>query len=752
MAVLLVPIVHATLEDAWAASADGDVIEIVDGATYTLAASLGLPPGETRTLRGTGPARPTLTGSASPLFGDGWPAGHLVLERVILRVAGEYGINGPELVDATECDLLLGDGGFVIVNGGRGTLTRCRVAGQLFEDAGALNLSACLLEAVYPYLLFTEPVTVAHCTFVDCGATGPLLGGFAHLPAVTNCLFLRCSTDGDYLVDGSDLAGNHAADCVAGVAPFHASGASTGNTTGAVPFEADGLTPSPFSPLAAAGVAGAVERDLLGNLFGPSPTKGAFEVAVLLSASAESPNLIRAAFSAPVAPASITDLAAWTVAGGPAGEVSPLAVVLDEGDKHALIVTWPSLSPGCAYAVTALGARVPVRALLAPPQSAALEVPAGFVGEAPPEQGLIAAFTSAVGRELQALAGRPLAVLVRDFGPGDTLLHLDSTFGFPPAGAVHGGGVHLTYTGRTDGALTGVTSRDRTRTIPRRTTFVLDTEAVAPDEPTRGALSQLDRAWRSTLVHRAEAEDLDSLADVYGIPRPRAVDRASWRKLLGELALGPRGLPRGTLAFLVAALDAYHERLAVELRPEQSTRLYAAAGAFEQRHVGRWVLVEGEVYRIVGPADVAATSAGAWVELCDVKTAYWRAANWSMRPAPVSAEATVLAFTYETTTPGPIRDDVPRGTYFGRPANLDVWVWEDRVGRIPPTFLLEAGADRPPGQPLGGHLLEGADVAGDQVHGPFPIYLWDPQVLTPVEKVLDLLTAAQVTVRFLRRG
>ena len=295
------------------------------------------------------------------------------------------------------------------------------------------------------------------------------------------------------------------------------------------------------------------------------------------------------------------------------------------------------------------------------------------------------------------------------------------------------------------------TSLDRTRTIPRRTAFTLDVEAVPADDPTNGALAQLDRAWRSTLVHLAEDEDLDSLADIYGIPRPRIVDRGPWREVLAELAYGPRGLPRGTMHFLIAALDAYHEQLSVELRPDEPTRLYATAGAFEQRHVGRWVLVDDRVYNIVGPADVAATSAGAWVELCAVKTAYWWPANWSLHPAIVTTTATILCFVYQATTPSPLRDDVPRGTYFGRSANLDVWIWEDRVGSIPPTYLLDAGVATPAGMPFGGHLLEDATVDGDQVDGPFPIYLWDPQVLTPLERVLDLLTAAQVTVRFLRR-
>ena len=750
--VLRVPSVYPTVEAAWVDALNGDIIEIEDAATYTLPASLAVPAGESRTVRCVAETRATITSTAACFTLPGAGAA-LTIENLRLETTADDFIiadTASVTLHAITCEFVPtiwvfsgGGGGYLLT----ALFERCVFAD--INDLSEVDTSGSTFESCV-FLRVSQVATsgdLSHPSFIDCDATG--LGPPVLICAnLINPLFVGCATDADNLVTAASISHCHHYNCSAAVAvlPPGAVETSTGDPRLVAAAGVGGVVPLPSSPLVGAGnvANGGVTHDYFGRPFGATPTIGAAETAAIASATADGPDTLHVVFTSPVEPVDAADLTAWTIDGGAAGTVSPFAIVLAAGDTEAFITTWPAPAPGETFTVTYHDLPVPLNAFAA-------TIPAGYVGDEPPQLGLIAAFATAVGRELQELGGRPVAVLVKDFAPGDTIIFFDSTYGFPPAAAVWGGGYHQTYTGKTDGALTGVTSLDRTRTIPRRTTFTLDVEAVEPDDPTKGALSDLDRAWRGTLTHLAEDEDLDSLADIYGIPRPRIVGRGPWRKVLAALAYGPRGLPRGTMHFLIAALDAYHEQLAVELRPDQPTRLYATAGVFEQRHVGRWVLIDERVYKIVGPPDVAADSAGAWVELCDVKSGYTWAANWSLLKETTAATATILCFVYQATTPGPIRDDAPRGTYFGRAANLDVWLWEDRVGEIPPTYLLDDGVDRPAGMPFGGHLLEDATVDGDQVDGPFPIYLWDSQVLTPIEHVLDLLTAAQVSVRFIRK-
>jgi hypothetical protein len=68
----------------------------------------------------------------------------------------------------------------------------------------------------------------------------------------------------------------------------------------------------------------------------------------------------------------------------------------------------------------------------------------------------------------------------------------------------------------------------------------------------------------------------------------------------------------------------------------------------------------------------------------------------------------------------------------------------------PPTFLQESGGARPASQPFGGHLLNLFDLNsetldyGDQVNGPFPLYLDSIEISGVLKHVLPKLLRAGV--------
>ena len=62
---------------------------------------------------------------------------------------------------------------------------------------------------------------------------------------------------------------------------------------------------------------------------------------------------------------------------------------------------------------------------------------------------VLEAITYAFGKQAQYTYGVPSAMLRADLGPFDTLLYVDSTLGFPPAGWLRLGELVLEYTART---------------------------------------------------------------------------------------------------------------------------------------------------------------------------------------------------------------------------------------------------------------------------------------------------------------
>lgn len=261
-------------------------------------------------------------------------------------------------------------------------------------------------------------------------------------------------------------------------------------------------------------------------------------------------------------------------------------------------------------------------------------------------------------------------------------------------------------------------------------------------------LSQVAKAVRSTLVAGAEGAQFDEVAAFWGLPRAPGFTVAAWRAGLREVALGYRGRPGGTLAFLLGVFSDRVEEVAVTVGPAHPQRITAAAGApFEQRHVGRWVRIEDVVYLVVGPADVAGAG-GTYLELAALGTPSWSGASF-LRVA--SHDAQILPFRLEEPSPGPVFwSDGTITTAPGDACLLRVVVYADAVTSTPPTYLQTAGEARPIGEPVGGHAQATAWERADRTSGPHPPYLTGRSVFAGLRLALKAMVPPGVRVEIVR--
>lgn len=263
-------------------------------------------------------------------------------------------------------------------------------------------------------------------------------------------------------------------------------------------------------------------------------------------------------------------------------------------------------------------------------------------------------------------------------------------------------------------------------------------------------LSKATEAFRDTLVHRAEGLEHDRISGLYGVKRPGFIPRSSWRQALHATALGPRGMPGGTLKFLEGAFDHLAESFDVDVGPSNPQRITASSGSpFKQKHVDRWVRVDGTLYYVEGPADVSATSSGQWLTLAPVATHRWSAANFTSSKTGLTAK--FLPFVIVEPTPGPDETD---------PAEYDINQETDKalvtiyiyggVAGTPATYLQTDETEGiPTGADPGGHLQTDEFQFASQSIGPYPPYLSDGTIYDEVVEVLDELLAAGFRAQFL---
>jgi hypothetical protein len=109
-------------------------------------------------------------------------------------------------------------------------------------------------------------------------------------------------------------------------------------------------------------------------------------------------------------------------------------------------------TPGGDYTLSCRSDGLPVSDDFVVP--AGVENPAGdtIALIMPREHGILEALTFAVGRELQTTWGRPTTRVAFDYKPGDDVLRVNSTLGFPNSGSISVDGILIQYTEKADTA------------------------------------------------------------------------------------------------------------------------------------------------------------------------------------------------------------------------------------------------------------------------------------------------------------
>ncbi len=271
--------------------------------------------------------------------------------------------------------------------------------------------------------------------------------------------------------------------------------------------------------------------------------------------------------------------------------------------------------------------------------------------------------------------------------------------------------------------------------------------------------SQVETAFRDTLITKAQGVALDTLGRMYGFPRLGIFERKYYRRALQEIAFGRRGTYPTFFRALEHLFDQYSERrgiINVTLDPAYPNSLvYREGGAptFDCASVQRFV-------RIVSPTFGSKIYYSQGIEngrlkLNPIETPSVAGADWSTLASSEQATAKMLGFMLHERHPGPpsvdgadINDNPwhPLSYLEEKTCTIDLSI-DSFLWSTPATYMQEDGSiDRTlvaPNQPYGGHLMSLYDAAnrvvieytgsgvasethlesGDQDSGPYPIYL-----------------------------
>lgn len=222
--------------------------------------------------------------------------------------------------------------------------------------------------------------------------------------------------------------------------------------------------------------------------------------------------------------------------------------------------------------------------------------------------------------------------------------------------------------------------------------------------------SQTEAARRDTVHTQADGYALDRLSTLfYGVTRPANFPRSTWSNVLTAWAYAPRCTMQGTWAVIDAMFRPYANLLTltnvtIAAHPTLSDQYVRASHSdFSDAYSQRLAIIDdGEKETLVfmaiadtGYADISRISSGHWSGYSDTGTV-------TLTPLPYWIEEKV--------------------------GEVVLWLDGELMG-APPTYMQQQSYTRPANQPLGGILLNLFDLDpatldyGDQVDGPFPIYL-----------------------------
>lgn len=271
--------------------------------------------------------------------------------------------------------------------------------------------------------------------------------------------------------------------------------------------------------------------------------------------------------------------------------------------------------------------------------------------------------------------------------------------------------------------------------------------------------SQLEVAFRDTLLTKATGVSLDRLGALYGFPRLSIFDRKYYRRALREVALGRRGTYRCLFKALEHLFGQYTDLKStynVTLDPATPHALTYREGnspPFDCASTGRFVRIKSPTFG--SKIYYSQNLVDGVLQLNPIDTPCVAGADWSTLAAAEDATASLLGFMLRETNPGPSAVDGenpegdpwhPEGYKEENTCTVSLFV-DNTIWNVPATYLQDQATDArsvtAPNQPFGGHLMSLYDAANlgvvsypgsgvaDEVHvesgdihkGPYPIYL-----------------------------
>jgi hypothetical protein len=240
-------------------------------------------------------------------------------------------------------------------------------------------------------------------------------------------------------------------------------------------------------------------------------------------------------------------------------------------------------------------------------------------------------------------------------------------------------------------------------------------------------LSQTEAARRDTIFTRADGYALDELSiELLGLARPATYPRDAWARMLLALVYRPRGTFRTLFAVLDALFEPWSRLTALNVTVTASGGVTDATitNAYGSRW-GRFVDAESGEQTLV----FVTTATTGSLQLATYGSSYFEAWSGEERPGTL----TLLPFTLSESR------------------CLVTMLLDAELLSAPPSYLQSPdGSARPSSQPLGGVLLNLFDLDpdtldyGDQVRGPYPLYLTGDEVDGVIGHVMRCLLPAGV--------
>lgn len=278
----------------------------------------------------------------------------------------------------------------------------------------------------------------------------------------------------------------------------------------------------------------------------------------------------------------------------------------------------------------------------------------------------------------------------------------------------------------------------------------------------RALWSQMEEAWRDTLVHRAEGGAFRRQGVLHGIEHPEAeISEVHWRGVLHTLAYGRRGTFQDTYRALEYAFAA--DNRVIPGYVDSADPLWLVAN-----DPTAWGNGDQLVNRLVRVGDKLLFTVerdGARMKVAPVATLFWDKPAW-VHSGVESFTFTVLPYVVHIRQPGRVTgaDDYSSG----EECLVEVIYFEQDDTTIPVTYLIEpddygtpgAGEGDPPidpgtvgtpaGIPVRGQALADETVVGyPDTTGPFPLYAYDGTAFPAATKQLSRTLAASVELRVL---